>query len=122
MSELLWEPSEEVKARATLTRYARWLEEERALRFDDYQALWTWSVSDLDAFWSSIWDFCGVRAAAPYERVLGRREMPGAEWFPGARLNYAENLLAAGPGGEREASVSPSGERPAPKSDPWRTC
>jgi acetoacetyl-CoA synthetase len=112
VGELLWEPSEEVKARATLTRYLRWLDAERELRFDDYQALWAWSTSDLDAFWSSIWEFCEVRAAAPYERVLGRREMPGAEWFPGARLNYAENLLAAAPGDDRPAIVARSEARP----------
>jgi acetoacetyl-CoA synthetase len=91
----LWEPPAEVVERATLTRYTRWLEETRGLRFGDYNALWEWSVADLEAFWASIWEFCEVRAAAPYERVLGRREMPGAEWFPGARLNYAENVFAA---------------------------
>ncbi len=112
MSELLWEPSEEVKARATLTRYERWLEETRGLRFDDYQALWAWSVADLEAFWASIWEFCDVRAAAPYERVLGRRAMPGAEWFPGARLNYSENLFAASPGDDRPAIVARSETRP----------
>ncbi|MDQ6914801.1 MAG: acetoacetate--CoA ligase [Actinomycetota bacterium] len=109
---MLWEPSEEVKARATLTRYERWLEETRGLRFDDYQALWAWSVADLEAFWASIWEFCDVRAAAPYERVLGRRAMPGAEWFPGARLNYSENLFAASPGDDRPAIVARSETRP----------
>jgi acetoacetyl-CoA synthetase len=112
VSDLLWEPSEEVKARATLTRYLRWLEEARGLAFDDYQELWRWSTSELEAFWSSIWEFCDVRAAAPYERVLGRREMPGAEWFPGARLNYAENLLAAAPGDDAPAIVARSETRP----------
>ena len=49
---------------------------------------------ELEEFWASIWEFCGVRASKPYERVLGSREMPGARWFAGAELNYAENLLA----------------------------
>jgi acetoacetyl-CoA synthetase len=98
--ELLWEPSEEAVERATITRYRRWLEETRGLRFDDYAALWRWSVDDLETFWSSIWEFGDVQAAAPYERVLGRREMPGAEWFPGARLNYAEHIFARGRGSE----------------------
>ena len=84
--------------RATITRYVRWLEETRGLRFDDYAALWQWSVDDLEAFWSSIWEFGEVKARSGYERVLGRREMPGAEWFPGARLNYAEHIFAAGAG------------------------
>jgi acetoacetyl-CoA synthetase len=98
--ELLWTPSDEAVGRATITRYQRWLEKTRGLRFDDYASLWQWSVDDLDAFWSSIWEFGEVRAASPYERVLGSREMPGAEWFPGARLNYAEHIFARGGAGE----------------------
>ncbi|MDX6697571.1 MAG: acetoacetyl-CoA synthetase [Solirubrobacteraceae bacterium] len=98
--ELLWSPSQEWVERSTLTRYTRWLEETRGLRCEDYEALWRWSVGDLEAFWASIWEFCEVRAAAPYERVLGSREMPGAEWFPGARLNYAEHVFAHARDGE----------------------
>ena len=63
-----------------------WLERERGLDLADYDALWRWSVTDLEGFWSSLWDFFEVRAHTPYEQVLGSREMPGAEWFPGARL------------------------------------
>jgi acetoacetyl-CoA synthetase len=109
--EKLWEPSEAARERATLTRYVRWLEETRGLSFANYQALWEWSVGDLEAFWASIWEFGDVRAASPYERVLGRREMPGAEWFPGARLNYAENVFAAAPG-DGAAIVARSETRP----------
>ena len=98
--ELLWTPSEEQVERTALARYTRWLEETRGLRFHSYEELWRWSVGDLEAFWASIWEFCGVRAAAPYERVLGSREMPGAEWFPGARLNYAEHVFARARGEE----------------------
>jgi acetoacetyl-CoA synthetase len=87
---LLWRPAAERIEQATITRFMR----ERG--FDDYHALWRWSVQDLEAFWASVWDFCGVRGHAPYERVLGSREMPGAEWFPGARLNYAEHALSCG--------------------------
>ncbi len=70
-----------------------WLERERRLDLADYDALWRWSVTDLEGFWSSLWDFFEVRAHTPYERVLGSREMPGAEWFPGARLNFAEHMV-----------------------------
>ncbi|MDQ4041533.1 MAG: acetoacetate--CoA ligase, partial [Actinomycetota bacterium] len=98
--ELLWSPSEERIEGATLTRYTRWLAQTRGLSFDGYGELWEWSVGDLEAFWASIWEFCEVRAAAPYERVLGSREMPGAEWFPGARLNYAEHVFARARAGE----------------------
>ncbi|HEV2236128.1 MAG TPA: AMP-binding protein, partial [Ktedonobacterales bacterium] len=90
---LLWEPSAEFTEQAVITRYLRWLAEHRALRFDSYDALWSWSVSDLEGFWSSIWEFFHVQASAPYTAVLGQRAMPGAEWFPGARLNYAEHIL-----------------------------
>jgi acetoacetyl-CoA synthetase len=90
---LLWEPSEEARERTTMTRYMRWLEAERGLTFNDYAALWEWSVTDLEAFWSSIWDFFEVTASKPYDRVLGERRMPGAEWFPGAELSYAEHIL-----------------------------
>ena len=74
----------------------RWLEERHGLAFADYEALRRWSINELEAFWASIWEFFDVRAARPYERVLGSREMPGAEWFPGAELNYAEHILRGG--------------------------
>ncbi len=96
--DLLWTPSAQTVERSNLTRYMRWLEEARGLDFDgDYPALWRWSTDELEDFWASIWEFFGVRASTPYERVLAGREMPGAEWFAGARLNYAENLLADKP-------------------------
>ncbi len=91
--EVLWRPSPERIDRATVTRYRRWLEETRGLTLPDYEALWRWSVSDLEAFWASIAEFCGVRWRAAPERVLGSSEMPGAVWFPGARLNYAEHIF-----------------------------
>lgn len=90
---LLWEPSEAVKARANLTHYLRWLERTRGLTFASYEEAWRWSVEQLEAFWASIWEYFGVRAHRPYEQVLGERRMPGARWFPGAELNYAEHAL-----------------------------
>jgi len=92
--DLLWAPTPTRRERSHLTAFTRWLERERGLSFDTYEALWQWSVQDLDAFWRAIWDYFGVRSSAPFVRVLGRREMPGADWFPGARLNYAEHALA----------------------------
>ncbi|MEW6637494.1 MAG: acetoacetate--CoA ligase [Actinomycetota bacterium] len=90
---LLWEPSGEFKQSSNMTRYMRWLDEEKGLSFPDYASLWEWSVDDLEGFWTSIWEFCGVKASKPYARALGRREMPGAEWFPGAELSYAEHIF-----------------------------
>jgi acetoacetyl-CoA synthetase len=90
---LLWEPTPEAIERSTLTTYMEWLERRRGLRFEGYHDLWRWSIDDVEAFWASIWDFFEVRAERPYKRVLGRREMPGADWFPGARLSYAEHIF-----------------------------
>jgi acetoacetyl-CoA synthetase len=86
-------PRPEQVARANLTDFTGWLAAERDVRFDDYHALWRWSVTDLDGFWQAVWDYCGIEASAAPSAVLGRRSMPGAQWFPGARLNYAEHVL-----------------------------
>src|SRR5829696_6583672 len=97
---LLWEPSEGFKEKARISHYMKWLEDERDLSFEDYTELWEWSVTDLEGFWASIWEYCGVKASEPYERVLARREMPGTEWFTGAELNYAEHFFRDAPSGE----------------------
>src|SRR5262245_22398976 len=89
---LLWAPDDARIERATLTRYARWLAS-RGVESGGYDELWRWSVDDLEGFWGWVWEFFEVRASAPYERVLGSRAMPGAEWFPGARLNFAEHVF-----------------------------
>jgi acetoacetyl-CoA synthetase len=91
--DLLWTPSAERAAHSNLTAFTNWLAAQRGLFFDGYDALWRWSVTDLDDFWQAVWDYSGVEASAPPERVLGRRSMPGAEWFPGSRLNYAQHVL-----------------------------
>jgi acetoacetyl-CoA synthetase len=91
--DVLWTPPPDARERYVVGRYLGWLERERGLSFAGYDDLWRWSVSDLEGFWSSVWEFFEVRSHAPYERVLGSREMPGAEWFPGARLNFAEHMV-----------------------------
>ena len=88
--DLLWTPSAAMVERAALTRFMRDLDR----GFETYDDLWRWSVDDIEGFWAEVWRFFGVKGE--YERVLGSREMPGAEWFPGARLNYAEHLLRPG--------------------------
>jgi acetoacetyl-CoA synthetase len=92
--EPLWRPDRTRIERAGITRFLRWLERERGRRFEGYEDLWQWSVDELEGFWAAVWDFCGVISHAPHERVLGEREMPHAQWFPGARVNYAEHMLA----------------------------
>jgi acetoacetyl-CoA synthetase len=91
--EPLWEPSAEDLKRAEMTRFMRWTGERRGRPFADYGELWRWSVEEIEDFWAAIWEFCGVRASRPYERVLDSRRMPGARWFAGVELNYAENML-----------------------------
>jgi acetoacetyl-CoA synthetase len=106
--EKLWEPSAELVERSRLREYMRWLVAERGLTFGTYDDLWRWSVGDLEAFWSSIWDFFGVQADGGYERVLGSREMPGAEWFAGTNLNYAEHVFAGKDDGAEAAILHAS--------------
>jgi acetoacetyl-CoA synthetase len=89
----IWEPSAADVDRAELTRFARWLAAERGVETEGYRELWQWSVDNLEDFWRAIWDYFEVISEAPPERVLGSRGMPGAEWFPGTRLNYAEHVF-----------------------------
>jgi acetoacetyl-CoA synthetase len=82
-----------------ITRYTDWLARERGLRFDagsveGYDALWRWSVTDLRAFWGSIWDYFVIQSPTPHETVLADETMPGARWFPGAQVNYAQHLFS----------------------------
>ena len=92
--ELLWEPSEQRVRTSNLTRYMTWLGAKSGREVADYQELWTWSVTDLDAFWASIWDYFDVGSSPRTSSALIDQRMPGAEWFPGTRLNYAERALA----------------------------
>jgi acetoacetyl-CoA synthetase len=90
---VLWTPPPDVWETTEIGRYVRWLERERGLEFATYDELQRWSVDDLTGFWSSIWDFSGVKAHAPYTSVIASERMPAATWFPGARLNFAEHLI-----------------------------
>jgi acetoacetyl-CoA synthetase len=91
--DLLWTPGPDQVAGANLTAFTGWLGRERGRHFEGYGALWRWSVTDLEDFWQAVWDYFGIAASTPPDRALGSRAMPGAQWFPGARLNYAEHVL-----------------------------
>jgi acetoacetyl-CoA synthetase len=97
---ILWQPSDEMKRHSNLQRYMGWLAQRGYPRCESYEALWRWSVSDVEAFWASLWEYFDIRASQPYSCVPGKRDMPGAEWFPGARLNYAEHIFSPSPLGE----------------------
>ncbi|MCY4469156.1 MAG: acetoacetate--CoA ligase [Thiotrichales bacterium] len=94
MSDILWQPSPERIADANLTRFAALVRERHGLNADDYAALHRWSIDDRAAFWPAVWDYgevIGDRGNGPV--LVDGDRMPGAKWFPGARLNFAENLL-----------------------------
>ena len=104
--DLLWAPSPAEITETNLAAFIAWLSQERGLRFGSYDELWRWSITDLAGFWQAIWDRFGVQASAPPSQVLTSTAEPGAgdqpgrdqyfsgrQWFPGARLNYAEHVL-----------------------------
>ncbi len=73
--------------------YTEWLERRYGLQFDDYNALWRWSVTELEAFWQSVWDYFDIQSPTPYRAALARNQMPGAQWFPGAQVNYGRQIF-----------------------------
>ncbi|MBP6245749.1 MAG: acetoacetate--CoA ligase [Limnohabitans sp.] len=73
--------------------YQNWLRDQRGLSFATYNDLWRWSVTDLNAFWQSIWDYFELVSPTPHTAVLANNVMPGAQWFPGAKTNYAHQVL-----------------------------
>jgi DNA-binding CsgD family transcriptional regulator len=93
----LWSPSPERRSRANVTAFLRWLEAHEGLSFEGYDDLWRWSVEELEAFWSAVWRFYDVQAEGRVGPALAERRMPGARWFEGARLNYAEHVLDRAP-------------------------
>lgn len=116
MGDVLWTPPADVRERSRIGDYLRWLAEHRGLEFADYDALWRWSVTDLDAFWRSIWDYFDVVAHTPPTATLADRAMPGARWFPGATLNYAENVLRMPGRGDDDPVVVAHGQTRAPET------
>jgi len=94
MKTALWKPSAERIADANLTRFMKYLGEQRGKSFSSYDDLYQWSVTERADFWESVWDFGGVIASRPYDQVLvDGDKMPGSKWFAGSRMNFAENLL-----------------------------
>ncbi|MHB8693586.1 MAG: acetoacetate--CoA ligase [Solirubrobacteraceae bacterium] len=91
--ELLWEPSQERIDGATITAFQRWVEQNRGLELDGYDALWRWSVDDLEGFWSAIVEYFEVKLDPSDAPVLASQEMPGATWFPGVKTSYAEHTF-----------------------------
>lgn len=114
-SKLLWKPSNARIEQSRLHDYMRWLAHEKGQQFSDYESLWQWSVEHLEDFWASIWQYFDIRSSAPYRSVLDTHKMPGATWFDGARLNFAEQIFRFhqdGTDGDKPAIVAQSELRP----------
>lgn len=104
--QVLWAPAADARASTRLGRFLEFCEQRSGRSFEDYDALWRWSVTDgLEDCWAAIWDFFEVHATEPYSCVVDGRTMPGAHWFPGARLNYAHHVLRLADGRRDEVAV-----------------
>ena len=94
MRKLLWQPSKEQIKKTHMYRFMQGVNEKYSTNFADYGELWQWSVDNISEFWAEMWVFLGIKFSKPFEKVIDDpKKMPGASWFPGARLNFAENLL-----------------------------
>jgi len=94
MRKPLWTPSEERKRNANITRFMEVVNARYKLTLASYSDLYNWSVNNIPDFWQTVWDFAEIKASKPYDAVVEDLSVfPGAKWFPGARLNFAENLL-----------------------------
>src|ERR1700733_1376206 len=111
--DLLWAPTPERVASANITAFMAWLKETCGLEFTSYPDLWQWSVTETAAFWQAVWDYNDIIAVEQPDAALGKADMPGAEWFPGARLNYAENVMRKEAPGEGALFLPPE-TRPVP--------
>ncbi|GHH48086.1 acetoacetate--CoA ligase [Streptomyces candidus] len=118
----LWQPGPDRIAEAAVTRFQSWAAELHGAPADGgYDALHRWSVTELDTFWKAVAEWFDVRFSTPYETVLGDRTMPGAQWFPGATLNYAEHALrtAEDPSRADEPALLHVDESQQPESVTW---
>jgi len=105
--QLLWQPSQQLVAGSHLTAFAAAAAERTGRVFADYASLWRWSVERVEDFWALVWDFFDVGPDTSYDAVLAERTMPGAQWFPGARVNFAQHALrAVGQRGDEPALVA----------------
>jgi acetoacetyl-CoA synthetase len=109
--DLVWSPPSDALARTRVGAFMSWLAESRGTQLNSHEELWRWSVTDLSGFWAAVWEYFGVVTHAPYSSALASRQMPGATWFPGARLNYAEHALCAPEDAARTAVLGRSQTR-----------
>ncbi|WP_254901250.1 acetoacetate--CoA ligase [Tuberibacillus sp. Marseille-P3662] len=91
--DLLWQPSQEWINETNMADYMKWLKTEKKIDVKTYQELWEWSVNGPESFWASLWDYFDIQTSTAYEQVMSDDPMPATQWFPGARLNYAEHVF-----------------------------
>jgi acetoacetyl-CoA synthetase len=97
MNTPLWTPTATRVMEANIAHFIAWVQETGAAEIQDYPSLYQWSITQPEAFWAAVWRFCRIRATREWDKVLeGADKMPGAHWFGGAKLNFAENLLRPG--------------------------
>jgi acetoacetyl-CoA synthetase len=101
--EVLWTPRSDSRVSTEIGRFLSAVEGRTGLDLPDYASAWSWSVEDLEGFWSAVWDHFEIKASTEPTDVLSSRDMPGARWFEGARLNYAEHALRGHPERARDA-------------------
>ncbi|MEE8552058.1 MAG: acetoacetate--CoA ligase [Desulfobacterales bacterium] len=94
MSKMLWEPTQERIENTNMYRFMNFIDEKYSQNFTEYPSLYQWSIENIPDFWAAMWEFAGIKASKPYDQIIDDLgKMPGAKWFSGTRLNFAENLL-----------------------------
>lgn len=119
MPKPLWQPSPETAASSNLAKFMEWLRMQKGLAFDDYHALWSWSVTETAAFWNSIGEYFNIIADGSGDVVLTNDPMPRTSWFPGVRLNYAEHIFRNA--NDNEVAIIHAGEDSPIDSITWKT-
>ena len=119
--DILWHPGDRELRKSNMARYTDWLADNGYGRFGNWPALYQWSIGDMDAFWESVWRFTDLQAETPWDRIHDGQPMPATRWLPGARLNYAGNVLrhAYGPDADQEAIIAVAEGRETSRTT-WR--
>jgi acetoacetyl-CoA synthetase len=122
MSSPIWKPNRSFIEQSQLKKYLNWLFVKKGLYFRDYEDLWDWSVTDLEAFWESMYQFFDIQADTPYRSIVEKpaQGMIGTQWFRGATLNYAEHIFRHKTT-QRPALVFASERQPYPTEMSWLT-
>ena len=119
MSKVLWTPSPDRYEASTMAAFERFVGEKLGLTFEDYNAMWRWSVNDLEAFWNAIWDFFDIRASVRPEKLMVRRQLPGMEWGTGGKINFADSILRHAEGREDHPALIVQSETFGRKELSW---